>query len=297
MCSFLLFLVAIVFRMKFFLLVLLLTAFSFSLVGSELRIATFNVRYDAKGDQGPRDWKARRDLVSETIREMNPSLLGLQEVVHGQLEDLKDAHPEYEVVGVARDDGKQRGEYSPLFFRKDRFRLDEKENGTFWLSDTPQVVGSNSWGNACTRICTWARLIDRKTEKGIYVLNTHWDHKGQWSRVKSATLIRQRIASIANQGEAVVLMGDFNASESSLAIKELLAGEQVKIVNSFHFANSEEVVRGTFNGWRVDATQGKMIDHIFVNSNLAVKSARIVRRHRKGQTPSDHFPVLTICEW
>lgn len=262
-----------------------------------LRLVTFNIRYDAKGDQGRRDWRARRGLVSETILEMAPDVLGLQEVVHGQLMDIKAAHPEFDVVGVARDDGKMRGEYSPLFFCKERFRLDEKEKGTFWLSDTPEKPGSVTWGNACTRVCSWARLIDKETGKGLYVYNTHWDHRGQLSREKAAALILSRIAGRQHQMEALVLLGDFNASESSPEVKLLLADESVGLRNSFLIANSKKTVKGTFNGWNSTRVNGAMIDHVFVCPKFKINSVMIVRHHKDGQVPSDHFPVLSVCEW
>ena len=153
---------------SFLLIVLLLS----SLGADELRLATFNIRYDAQSDRGQRDWRARRDLVSETIRFMKPDVLGLQEVMDGQLRDLQKALLQFAIIGVARDDGKRSGEYAPLLVRKSRFEIDVHESGTFWLSDTPEEAGSITWGNACTRVCTWARLLDKKSGKALYVFNT-----------------------------------------------------------------------------------------------------------------------------
>ena len=276
---------------------LLLSFLSLPLFGEELRIATFNIRYDAKSDTGPRDWKARRDLVNETIVLMKPDILGLQEVLHGQLEDLSKAHPEYDFVGVARNDGKRRGEYAPIFYRKEQFRVDATETGTFWLSETPQKPGSISWGNSNTRICTWARLVDRKSGEGFYLFNTHWDHKSQPSRLKSALLILKRIAARTHQEEGVILTGDFNAVEESPEILALLTAEKAKLRNCFLIANPKEPLRGTFNKWNPQGGKGAMIDHIFVTPNLEVKWAKIIRHHRGAQVPSDHFPVLAVCEW
>ncbi|MGJ8726100.1 MAG: endonuclease/exonuclease/phosphatase family protein [Roseibacillus sp.] len=271
--------------------------FAFPLGGSELRVATFNVRYDAKGDRDERDWRARRELVSEAISLMYPDVLGLQEVLHGQLEDLRKAHPEFVILGVARDDGREKGEYSPLLFRKDRFGLDNAESGTFWLSGKPEEPGSVTWGNACTRVCSWARLVEKKTGRGIYVFNTHWDHKGALSRERSAQLILGRIAKRIHPKEAVILMGDFNASELSPEIQLVVTDKKVDLRNSFLVVNPNEPVKGTFNGWDLERVKGAMIDHVFVNLNLKVKSAAIIRHHREGVVPSDHFPVLTVCEW
>lgn len=279
---------------RFFALVFLWVS---SLAADEIRVATFNIRYDAKGDRGQRDWRARRALVSETIRLMKPDVLGLQEVVHGQLDDLKKAHPEFVTIGVARDDGKKRGEYSPLFVRRSRFKIDSDERGTFWLSDTPEEAGSVTWGNACTRVCTWARLIDKETGQALYVFNTHWDHKSQHSRQKSAVLIRDRILAREKSEEAVILMGDFNASEVSPEMKTLTEGAEFVLKNAFLLCHPDGERKGTFNSWRADGGQGAMIDHLLVSPELAVKEAEIVRHQREGQVPSDHFPIRMICEW
>ena len=133
------------------------------LPAAELTVATFNIRMETRGDLGTRNWNARKDLVVETIRKMNPDLLGVQEALPRQMDYLAGKLPDYERYGVGRDDGKNRGEYSALFVRKERLERDPEEGGTFWLSATPEKAGSKTWGNGVTRICTWARLVDRRT--------------------------------------------------------------------------------------------------------------------------------------
>ena len=182
-------------------------------------------------------------------------------------------------------------------FAKKGSKSMRNENGTFWLSETPEKPGSISWGNASTRLCSWARLLDRKTGAGFYLFNTHWDHRAQPSRLKSAALLLERIDTRTHQDEPVILTGDFNASEESPEIKTLLTSDEVKLKNGFLVANPEVVQRGTFNHWDLQGGTGAMIDHIFVAQNLKVKSAQIVRHHREAQVPSDHFPVLAVCEW
>ncbi|MGB1260282.1 MAG: endonuclease, partial [Akkermansiaceae bacterium] len=119
---------------------------------------SYNIRYDAGGDRGERDWKQRRGKVTDFILSQKPSVIGLQEVLYKQLLDVEKKLTEYGRVGVGRDDAKKRGEFSPIFYRKSDWKLDS--NGTFWLSDTPKKPGSKSWGNGIPRICTWARLLD-----------------------------------------------------------------------------------------------------------------------------------------
>ena len=150
-----------------------------------LNVITYNIRYDARGDKGPRDWSARKDKVAAYLLARKASIIGLQEVLRNQLQDLDKALPNHAHTGVGRDDGKTRGEYSPIFYDRRVWKLDPKEHGTFWMSDTPDVVASRSWGNTHNRICSWTRLIGIDgPQKGIavYIYNTHWDHVSQPSR-------------------------------------------------------------------------------------------------------------------
>ena len=157
---------------------------------TELNWATFNVRYDNPGDS-LNNWKNRKDRVAAFVKEQKLDIVGMQEVLHNQLEDLKERLPEYAEVGVGRKDGKTRGEYSPLFFRKDRFEL--LDSNTFWLSQYPDSVGFIGWDGACCRIATWAKLRDRQSGKVFMAVNTHFDHVGTQARTQSALLIIEKI--------------------------------------------------------------------------------------------------------
>ncbi|MDQ8189200.1 endonuclease/exonuclease/phosphatase family protein [Roseibacillus persicicus] len=277
-------------------LLVLLSLLLVSISAAELRVATFNIRYAARGDKGEKSWTSRRDLVVETIQQMNPDVLGIQEALDSQLRFLAKELPEYSFLGVGRDDGRKRGEYSAIFYRKKRLSLDAKQSGTFWLSDTPDEPGSVTWGNAVTRVCTWGKFTDRSSGKEIFVYNTHWDHRGQPSREKSAQLIREHIAEQKESDTHVVVMGDFNASETSAELKILTEGEG-GLSNSFLKVNPDEKERGTFNGWKTTGTGGAMIDHVLTSFELVISESQIVRHHRGTQVPSDHFPVLTILKW
>ncbi|WP_411846892.1 endonuclease/exonuclease/phosphatase family protein [Roseibacillus persicicus] len=277
-------------------LLVLLSLLLVSISAAELRVATFNIRYAARGDKGEKSWTSRRDLVVETIQQMNPDVLGIQEALDSQLRFLAKELPEYSFLGVGRDDGRKRGEYSAIFYRKKRLSLDAKQSGTFWLSDTPDEPGSVTWGNAVTRVCTWGKFTDRSNGKEIFVYNTHWDHRGQPSREKSAQLIREHFAGQRESDTPVVVMGDFNASETSAELKILTEGEG-GLSNSFLEVNPDEKERGTFNGWKTTGTGGAMIDHVLTSSELVISESQIVRHHRGTQVPSDHFPVLTILKW
>ena len=142
-----------------------------------LRVLSFNLRYITNQDQGKLAWTARRDAVGALIREDRPDLIGFQEALRPMLDDVTTRVPGYIEVGVGREDGKQQGEYSALFVSKDRFTV--QESGTFWLSDTPEVPNSRTWKNRVTRVCTWAKLLDKPSGRVIHFYNTHLDHESQ----------------------------------------------------------------------------------------------------------------------
>lgn len=266
--------------------------------GLEVRIMTFNIRYGSAND-GENHWKKRREMVFDVIRKQKSDVIGLQEALRFQIDEIRQALPMYAEIGVAREDGKINGEYSAILYRADRFGVGEA--GTFWLSDTPEVPGSNQWGGACVRICTWARLIENSTGKAFYAFNLHLDHVSQPSREKSAVLLTQRIQS-RNIKEPFVLTGDFNAGETNPVITYLkaqtaLAGADgttskspIALVDTFRVLHPDvKDVRTAheFKGTR----QGNKIDFVFVLPAVKVLEAEILYDNIEGRYPSDHFPV------
>lgn len=272
----------------------------------DLTVATFNIRFASQGDKGTRSWEARKELVVETVRKMNPDVWGVQEAMDHQMEFLKKNLPGYQVIGVGRDDGKKKGEYSAIFLRKKRFKQDEKEGGTFWLSETPEKAGTTSWGNEVIRICTWSRLVDQKSGKGVYVFNTHWDHRSQPSREQSARLLGKRIAARKNGNEPVVLLGDFNATETNPGVAYLI-GKQVKLAggtepeqwksalrSAFLELHPDVADRRTFNSWRGERKGAFMIDHVLVSKEWTVKKSWIEYHMKDDMVPADHWPVAAV---
>ena len=256
----------------------------------EIKVMSFNVRYGT-ADDGPDHWDKRKDLLFETIKQFSPDVLGLQEALRSQIDQIKQAMPGYTEIGEGRDGG-TKGEYSVILYTKNRFRVED--SGTFWLSDTPEVV-SKHWGNAFIRICTWGRFIETESQQAFYVFNTHLDNESQPSREKSVRLIARRIHTRAHP-DPVILTGDFNAAEDNPAIRYLKGTETdgdtvpVSLRDTFRVLHPDEEQVGTFNGFKGTATGGK-IDYIFVTPQLRVLTAAIVRRNRDGHYPSDHFPV------
>jgi endonuclease/exonuclease/phosphatase family metal-dependent hydrolase len=251
-----------------------------------LTVMSFNIRYGTARD-GDNSWPLRRELLFEVVRQQDADVLGLQEALDFQIDEMLTAAPAYAAIGLGRDDGVRKGEYAAILFRRDRFQV--AASGTFWFSDTPEIAGSATWGNRVTRICTWARLIDRDG-RAFWIYNVHLDHESQPSRVKSVALLRDRIDSRAPAGEPVVVTGDFNVGETNDALRALTSGGA--FVDTFRVAHPDERSVGTFTGFRTDRIDGDKIDYVFVQPGTRVLSASIVRTARGDRYPSDHFPVV-----
>jgi len=258
---------------------------------AELAVMSFNIRYGT-ADDGENAWPLRRDLVVEVIREADPDLLGLQEALRFQLDELAAALPQYAELGEGRDGGTE-GEYSAILYRAERF--DPHEAGTFWLSDTPDVP-SITWGNACVRICSWARLRDRRDGSVLRFYNTHLDHVSQESRVRGTRLIESRMTDPRAGGGPCLLTGDFNAGEDNPLYLHLTGRDVASslvsplLIDPFRVLHPDAAPVGTFNGFRGEL-DGAKIDHILVSRDFEPLAAEIVRTARDGRTPSDHFPV------
>ncbi len=279
--------------------------------GPTIQVMSFNIRYDNPGD-GDDAWPHRRDWVGELVRENDVDVLGLQEALESQIDDLQQRLPNYHWYGVGRDDGRQGGEYAPIFFNADRFEL--VNGGHFWLCEQPTQPGRRDWNAACTRITTWIALrpkngpsqasdeteteTDKVHDDGVstqkmYFYNTHFDHKSGLARNESAELLRGRIASIRDG--PVVLTGDFNCRPGSQPIARLTKKSDdgtAVLSDAFELGKANHVgPLGTWNGFRkVDPDH--RIDFVFVSPEWSVVSHQIVDEQRDGRFPSDHCPVV-----
>lgn len=250
-----------------------------------IRVVSFNIRYGTAND-GAHRWEVRREAVVATIADHAPHLLGVQEALRFQLDELAAALPGYRELGVGRDDGREKGEYAALLVDTARFAV--LEWGTFWLSDTPEVPGSMHWGNRITRLTTWARVADRAGNDTLRVFNLHWDHESQPSRERSAALLLERLASVPER-EAVIVMGDFNSDESNRAYRQL-TGETGRLRDTFRSMHPAATMVGTFNAFRGDSTGGK-IDAVLVGPRWETVAAGIDRSLWSGVLASDHYAV------
>lgn len=255
---------------------------------------TFNIRYDNPDDQ-ENNWKFRKDRVATFIQQEKLDIVGMQEVLHNQLEDLKTRLPEYAEVGIGREDGKQKGEYAPIFYRKDRFKL--LDSNTFWLSQYPDSVGFIGWDGACTRIATWAKLEDKSTGKIFLAVNTHMDHVGVEARRKGALLIIKRIQDIVGNRPAV-LTGDFNVNDKSEAYQTLTTNDFV-LKDAYKTADVKEGVSYTFHDFeKVPMNEREKIDFIFVTPQIKVTRSWIPKENPDGKgVLSDHNPQLATLQF
>ena len=276
--------------MKKFLIVFTLFTLQSFLSAFEIDAVAFNIRFDNPKD-GENAWPNRKEMVGKWIESESPDVIGLQEALRHQINDIKKVATAYSEYGVGRDDGKSRGEHCTILYLKKRFTLDKKDCGTFWFSDTPEKIASKSWGNEIPRICTWARLIHKKTGKGFYLYNVHYDHQSQSSRIGASNLIIERISNRKQSNEPIILMGDFNAAEKNPAIT-VFKEEPLKLVDTFRVVKPDEKMVKTFHGFRGGSFMGGKIDHVFILPKTAkVRSAEIVRFNKDNRYLSDHYPV------
>jgi endonuclease/exonuclease/phosphatase family metal-dependent hydrolase len=255
-----------------------------------VRVMSFNVRYGT-ADDGPNAWPLRKQMLIARIRAQAPDLLGTQEALAEQVEELRQVLPEYGVVGVGRDDGRRAGEFTAVFYRTDRYEL--LDSGHFWLSPQPDMPGSIGWDAALTRMATWIKLRDKRAHgrDDVLFINTHWDHVGEQARVESAGLIRQRIGSLA-AGMSVIFTGDLNCAPTSEACRVLLDGDRPRLIDAYrvihpHLSPDE----ATFHAF-AGTTSGGRIDFVFHSEDFQPIRASIDRYNEGGRYPSDHFPVV-----
>ncbi len=252
-----------------------------------IRVMTFNIRYDNPED-GINRWDNRKQMVSEAIAEHAVDLAGMQEVLVSQLKDLDGSLPGYGNIGVGREDGKTKGEYAPVFYKTDRFRL--LDQGTFWLSPTPLDTGSVGWDAALTRICTWGKFLDNTSGLEFYFLNTHFDHIGDTARVESARLILDFI-NMETKDLTVILTGDFNSSSSDEPYSVLINPKNGLFDVCQSITSSKACNEGTYNGFGSEK-DSQRIDMVFIRGRWEVGSYRVLKIKDREMFISDHWPVI-----
>ncbi len=263
---------------------------SFQIYAQELTVMTYNIRLDTEQD-GVNQWKNRKDFLCGQLAFYDPMVFGVQEALPNQMRDLQDALPAYRYVGVGREDGKESGEFSAIFYKRDDVEL--LDSDTFWLSQTPNKV-SVGWDAALPRICTWAKFRIRHSNRELLVMNTHFDHVGTEARQKSIDLIIKQSKALNPNNAPVIVMGDLNLEPHSAAIKNL----QGQLEDSRLIAGASAFgPEGTFNGWQVDKPVERRIDYIFLSFNdFILDKYAVLSDFINGHYASDHLPVWIQIE-
>lgn len=248
-------------------------------------VGTYNLRFANTEDSGNL-WTDRAPVVANLIRFHEYDILGTQEALERQLEDLSRLLPQYSRYGVGRNDGKIAGEHSAIFYKTDKFQLLNK--GDFWLSQTPDTPSLGWDATCCNRLCSWVQLKDKKSGKIFYFFNAHYDHQGKIAREESSRLILQKMKAIAGKTPAL-FTGDLNGGHSADCYTILENSGYLKDV--YHQTNNRYVNNGSFNGFKNKIISKELIDHVFATQSFTVQQYAVLTDTYYGRFPSDHFPV------
>ena len=272
-------------------LLVLASIFSFSFlnfISDPIKIISYNIRYNNPND-GKDIWENRRETITDFIEKEAPDFLGLQEVNFPQIQYLNSNLINYSFIGVGRDDGKTRGEFSPIYFNESKYNL--LLSNTFWLSKTPDNI-SVGWDAAMERICTYGLFKQKNDGSKVWVFNTHFDHIGNVAREKSIDLILSKIKDLTKDKDQIIITGDFNLSDDSVPIKKLqnfYNDVNIKMDNKSKFY-------GTFNNFKIDNNYNNRIDYIFYKNFDLIKSSHLHIKTDQGRWASDHHPVIAILK-
>lgn len=277
-------------RILSLLLLVALSAGAFAATDSGITAMSFNIRYPNKADS-LNYWPNRKDYAAGLIRFHKVDIAGLQEATKPQIDNLLESMPDFGFIGVGREDGKQEGEYSPILYNKNQFKL--LKGGTFWLSATPEKAGSQGWDGACKRVATWGIFIQKATGARFFFMNTHLDHVGKVARREGARLLRQRMEKLS-EGLPAILTGDFNSEPESGPI-QIILNESASF--RIRWARTEApFIYGPYATWhefgQIPHEKRSMIDYLFVAGPVKVNEYGVLSEHNGSLYPSDHFPVL-----
>jgi len=260
------------------------TSFGREKINMPFNLITYNIRMNTSGD-GVNAWPLRKDKVAGLLKFHQADIFNVQEALPVQMDDLVNSFPDFDHVGVGRDDGKRAGEHMAIFFNKTRF--EKLNDGMFWLSENPSKPGFG-WDAQCNRTVTWIKLKDKITKKSFYVFDTHFDHIGNIAREKSAKLILKSIKEINAENLPLILTGDFNLTKDALPIQLILKELNDARDKSLSLPYGPD---GTCCGFDVKIVP-HTIDFIFINEKVEVVRHGVLSDSFGLSYPSDHLPVL-----
>jgi endonuclease/exonuclease/phosphatase family metal-dependent hydrolase len=278
-------------KLKRGLFIALLLFSIFDTEGQIINVATYNLRNDNNSEDSTHGngWNQRYPVISVLIKFHDFDIFGTQECLYHQILDISKELPGYEYYGIGRDDGKNAGEHSEIFYKKDRFK--KLAHGDFWLSQTPDKASLGWDATCCNRICSWVLLQDKKSKKKFYVFNAHYDYQKDLARNESSKLILKEIKRIAGS-QPVIFMGDLNGGNESNWYKIVANSGFLK--DSYKEAKDPYANNGSFNGFGKTVNSNEIIDHIFISRQFKVEKWGILTDTYHGKYPSDHFPVLAV---
>src|SRR5690606_22799092 len=253
-----------------------------------IKVMTYNIRFDNPKD-GINAWPSRKQKVVDLIRKYNPDMLGVQEALHHQLEELTQALDGYAYIGVGRDDGQQKGEYSAILYKTSRFKL--LESNTFWLSETPEEPGSKSWDAAITRVVTYGTFSLIDSDFTFFLANTHFDHIGTAARKQSAELLMKKLPALSDH-HPVILTGDFNCERNDAPYHVLTKPGEFTLHDP-----APEKPEGTFCDFAVGKMTCRAIDYIFFTPHWKSSAYVVIDDNDGIYYPSDHLPVMVTLNF
>lgn len=255
-----------------------------------VRAMTYNLRLDVSSD-GENKWDNRKNLLAKQIEFYEPDFLGVQEALPQQMHYLDSTMIAYDFIGVGRDDGKEKGEFSAIFYNKSKFKV--LQQSTFWLSQHPDKPGLG-WDAACNRVCTYGLFENLKTKKKFWIFNTHFDHIGTVARMESAKLILAKIKELNKANYPFVLTGDFNLTEDNESIKKITE----TLYDAKKVAKLNHGPEGTWNAFDFSKPVTERIDYIFIpkDKNVSVKKYATLSDNKNLRYFSDHLAVLADIE-
>ena len=271
-------------RIVLTLLVCICIQFAFAQKNTPVVIATYNIRYNNPGDS-LNAWSHRKENVKALIRFHEFDIFGTQEGLIDQMNGISEMEA-YARTGHGRDDGKEAGEHSAIFYKKDRFKL--IESGDFWLSETPEKPGKGWDAKCCNRICSWGKFQDIQTKKIFCFFSVHFDHQGIVARKESGKLMVKKIQEIAKNAP-VICVGDFNSTPETEQIQAMqtILNDSYKVTQDPPYGPV-----GTFNAFKFDAPMKHRIDYIFVSKGIKVLKYGVLTDAKDQRYPSDHQPVM-----